>query len=106
MFTIGYDQKIRGYGAKQAEFFCMQNPHKVLYTSICWDETEKILYLADELGYIYIANVYMGVKDTIQKDFFKGQGKIMKIDIYNDGDQRTLFIFTERGMRAYRIKVG
>jgi hypothetical protein len=43
----------------------MSNPHKVLYTSISWDEKEKLLYLADELGYVYIANVYMGEKYTI-----------------------------------------
>jgi hypothetical protein len=39
----------------------------VLYTSICWDEEEKLLYMADELGFIYIANVYMGEKYTISK---------------------------------------
>ena len=43
----------------------MSNPHKVLYTSISWYEIEKLLYLADELGYVYIANVYMGEKYTI-----------------------------------------
>jgi hypothetical protein len=66
-FTIGFDQYVKGYGAQQDEFFCMNNPNKVLYTSICWDDEEKLLYLSDELGFIYIANVYMGEKYTIQK---------------------------------------
>ena len=104
-FTIGYDQTIRGYGAKQDEFFCMSNPHKVLYTSISWDEKEKLLYLADELGYVYIANVYMGEKYTIQKQVCNC--KIKVINVYSEGTQhRVLFCFTERGMKAFRIKMG
>jgi len=61
----------------------MSNPHKVLYTSISWDEKEKLLYLADELGYVYIANVYMGEKYTIQKQVCNC--KIKVINIYSEG---------------------
>ncbi len=43
----------------------MSNPQKVLFTSIFWDEIDKLLYIADELGYIYIALVYLGEKYTI-----------------------------------------
>jgi hypothetical protein len=59
-FTVGYDQTVKGVG-QQEDIFCISNPNKVLYTSICWDEEEKLLYMADELGFIYIANVYMGL---------------------------------------------
>lgn len=103
-FTIGYDQFVRGYGARGEEFFCMCNPNKVLYTSICWDSVEKLLYLSDELGNIYVAYVYMGEKYTIQKQVCKS--KIKKINIYDDGINRTLFVFTERRMLAFKIKIG
>ena len=43
----------------------MTNPQKVLFTSIFWDEEGQRLYIADELGYIYIALVYLGEKYTI-----------------------------------------
>ena len=52
----------------------MANPQKVLFTSIFWDEDGKLLYIADELGYIYIALVYLGEKYTIQK-------KVCEIDL-------------------------
>lgn len=68
---------IRGYGAsldqpqhkqpassqakeEREDFFSMANPNKCLYTSICWDDQTQKLYLADELGYVYIANIYLG----------------------------------------------
>lgn len=82
----------------------MCNPNKVLYTSVCWDNVENLLYLSDELGYIYVANVYMGEKYTIQKQVCKT--KIKKINIYDDGLNRTLFVFTERRMYAFKIKIG
>jgi WD40 repeat protein len=80
------------------------------------------------MGYVYIANIYLGPQFTIQKHLFNndrkekkdskkmdglGEGKsnigvrIKKIEIFKDGPNRqTLFVFTERGMRAYRIKLG
>ena len=60
--------------------------------------------MADELGFIYIANVYMGEEYTISKQVCKM--KIKKINIYKDGIHRTLFCFTDRGMKAFRIKIG
>ena len=94
----------------------MANPHKVLFTSIFWDEIDKLLYIADELGYIHIALVYLGEKYTIHKKVceidLEQKGippislKIKKIDLYNDAVGRTLFCFTDRGMYAYRIKMG
>ena len=48
IFTIGYDQTIKGFGKTRDEFFCMTNPNKCLYTSICWDFDRKLLYIADE----------------------------------------------------------
>lgn len=32
--------------------------------------------------------------------------KIKKIEIFKEHLRQTLFVFTERGMRAYRIKLG
>lgn len=64
-FTIGYDQEIKGYGAQQDEFFSMTNPNKVLFTSMAWDEVNQLLYISDELGYIFVANVYDNAKYTI-----------------------------------------
>ena len=107
----------------------MANPNKCLYTSICWDDQTQKLYLADEMGYIYIANIYLGPQFTIQKHLFNNEKKekkdtkkvggaveekasksgvkIKKIEIIKDGPNRqTLFVFTERFMRAYRIKLG
>lgn len=46
-------------------FFNFANPNKCLFTSIAWDDTDKLLYIADEQGYIYIAHVYLGEKETI-----------------------------------------
>ena len=46
----------------------------------------------------------MGEKYTICKPLL--DCKIKKINIFNDGKNRALFVFTERGMRAYRIKMG
>ena len=100
IFTIGYDQCVKGYGKNMVEFFCMQNPHKVLFTSICWDESTKLLFISDELGYIYFAHVYMGEKQTIQKQVTKQ--KIKKINVFGD----ILFIFTERQMQAFKIRMG
>jgi len=107
----------------------MPNPNKCLYTSICWDDQAQKLYLADEMGYVYIANIYLGPQFTIQKNLFSNEKKksdkdgkkasalddksskqgvkIKKIEIFKDGPTRQiLFCFTERGMRAYRIKLG
>lgn len=67
IFTIGYDQAIKGFGKNKDEFFYMTNPNKCLFTSICWDDKHKLLYMADAMGFVYIANVYMGEKYTIKK---------------------------------------
>lgn len=82
----------------------MTNPNKVLFTSMAWDEVNQLLYISDELGYIFVANVYDNAKYTIQKQVCKS--KIKKINIYDDGINRTLFVFTERGMKAFKIKIG
>jgi WD40 repeat protein len=82
----------------------MTNPNKVLYTSICWDDVEKLLYISDELGHIYVAYVYLGDKYTITKKVCNQ--RIKKINIYDDGINRYLFVFMERGMKAFKIKIG
>lgn len=81
----------------------MTNPNKCLFTSICWDHNQKLLYMADEQGSIYVAYVYMGEKYTLQKKMEELQGvKIKKIEVYGE----ILFVFTETKMHAYRIKMG
>jgi len=103
IFTIGYDQTIKGYGKNKDEFFCMTNPNKCLYTSICWDHKQKLLYISDEQGYVYVAYVYMGEKYTIQMKPKGLEGeKIRRINVYDD----VLFVFTERCMKAFKIKMG
>lgn len=67
IFTIGYDQTVKGFGKNKDEFFTMTNPNKCLFTSICWDDQHKLLYMSDEQGCVYIANVYMAEKFTIKK---------------------------------------
>ena len=36
----------------------LQNPQKVVYTSIAWHEVESELYAADMLGFVYIIDIY------------------------------------------------
>ena len=105
----------------------MANPNKCLYTSMCWDDQTQKLYLADELGYVYIANIYLGKQFTITKHLFNNEKKekkeskkiggseektsksgvkIKKIEIIKEPNRQTLFVFTDRFMRAYRIKIG
>lgn len=73
-FSIGYDHFVRGYNTLQYDqltkdnyIFEMENPKKCLFTCMCWDEEKKLLYLADELGYVHVAYVYMGAGMTITK---------------------------------------
>ena len=49
---------------------------------------------------MYIAYVYMGEKYTISKKV--ASCKILKINVYQD----ILFVFTDRYMQAFRIKMG
>ena len=65
---------VRGYNTLQYEqltkdnyIFVMENPKKCLFTCMAWDDEKKLLFLADEQGYIHIANVYMGAGSTITK---------------------------------------
>jgi len=62
-----------------------------------------LLYMADEVGTIYVCYVYMGEKYTLVKKPEELKGiKIKKIDCYGE----ILFVFTETKMHAYRIKMG
>mgnify|MGYP001318638573 FL=1 len=47
---------------------------------MCWDDKDKLLYIADELGYVYIAHVYLAERETIQKQVTKE--KIKSIEVY------------------------
>ena len=105
IFTIGYDQTIKGFGKNRDEFFCMNNPNKCLYTSICWDHDRKLLYISDEQGYVYCVyriclHGLMGEKYTIAKKIT--DQKIKRINVYGD----VLFVFTDKLMQAFKIKMG
>jgi len=53
---------------------------------MCWDLEENFLYLGDELGYVYIANIYMGKEYTTEKKLC--EGKIKKINIFQTGNKQ------------------
>ena len=58
VFTISYDQYLKAFDASfNNEFFQLANPNKVIYTSIYWDD--QVLFIADEMGYVGVLNVYM-----------------------------------------------
>ena len=125
MFTIGYDQCINGfcphvYGKSKEMFFHYQNPNKCLFTCIAWDggppkkdgdedngkdDDDKLLYFGDEQGNVYIARVYLGEKETMVKKV--ANCKIKDLKVYRtQAFGAILFVFTERTMQAYRIKIG
>ena len=58
------------------EFFNLKNPNKVCYSAIHWDE--NVLYLADELGFVGVLNVYMD-KPFVWKKL--SEWKINKIQV-------------------------
>ena len=83
----------------------MENKYKVCFTCMCWDLEENFLYLGDELGYVYIANIYMGKEYTTEKKLC--DGKIKKINIFETGNKQfVLLCFTERGMYSFQIVTG
>lgn len=91
---------MKGFDATNgSEFFCLKNPNKAVYTSICWDQQE--LYIADELGYLGVLNVYME-KPLIWKKIVKE--KIIKIEI--TPVTKVLMVMSEKAIRAYRIRKG
>jgi hypothetical protein len=83
----------------------LKNPKKVKFTAMCWDEESKLLFISDELGFVYVANVYMGEKYTLIKELMPGI-KIKNIRICSDGGHRTLLCFTDTHIKAFRIKIG
>jgi len=54
----------------------LKNPNKVCYSAIHWDE--NVLYLADELGFVGVLNVYMD-KPFVWKKLT--ERKINKIEV-------------------------
>lgn len=58
VFTISKDQHLKAFDSNfNNEFFSLKNPNKVCYSSVFWDE--NVLYIADELGFVGVLNVYM-----------------------------------------------
>ena len=79
VFTIGYDQKIKAFEETSGkQFFSYKNPHKCLFTSICWDSQHQELISCDELGHIYFINVH---SDSGAQEFKFYSQKILKIEI-------------------------
>lgn len=100
VFTISYDQHLKAFDTQFSnEFFSLKNPNKVIYTSIYWDD--QVLYIADELGYVGVLNVYMD-KPFIWKRLVNES--IKKIEIVSE--PRHLLLLTEYEIRAYKIRKG
>ena len=93
---------MKGFDATNgSEFFCIKNPNKTVYTSIFWDNQFQELYIADEMGYIWVLNVYME-KPLIQKRLV--EEKIKRIEIMED--THCLIVHTDFSMKCYKIKRG
>jgi hypothetical protein len=59
IFTISHDQKLKWFEmTNRKQLATLQNPQKVVYTSIAWHEGESALYAADMLGFVYIIDIY------------------------------------------------
>lgn len=100
VFTISHDQHLKAFDtAFSNEFFCLKNPNKVIYTSIFWDD--QVLYIADELGYVGVLNVYMD-KPFIWKRLVSE--RIKKIEIVSE--PKHLMLLTDYEIRAYKIRKG
>lgn len=100
VFTISYDQHLKAFDTGFSnEFFCLKNPNKVVYTSIYWDD--QVLYIADELGYVGVLNVYMD-KPFIWKRLVNDP--IKKIEIISE--PKHLMLLTDYEIRAYKIRKG
>lgn len=100
VFTIGYDQKIKGFEETSGkQFFVYANPHKCLFTSICWNFQHQELISCDELGYIYFINVHSD--KAVQEYKFYSQ-KIIKIQIIEPLSQ--LMVVCENFIDIVRIK--
>ena len=100
VFTIGYDQKIQGFEETSGKkFFSYKNPHKCLFTSICWDFQHQELISCDELGYIYFLNVH---SDKGVQEFKFYSQRIIHIQIIEQLSQ--LMIVCENFIDIVRIK--
>ncbi|KAL4445096.1 hypothetical protein ABPG74_018824 [Tetrahymena malaccensis] len=102
LFSIGYDQKIYGFEELAGkQFFNYKNPHKCLFTSICWNTSHSELIAADEQGRIYFINVHT---DKAIQEFALYQQKILKIEIIEHS--QSLMIATSNFIDILRIKRG
>jgi WD40 repeat protein len=100
VFTISFDQHLKAFDTTFSnEFFTLKNPNKVVYTSIFWDD--QVLYIADEMGYVGVLNVYMD-KPFIWKRLVNEP--IKKIEVVSE--PKHLIVFTEYEIRAYKIRKG
>ena len=100
VFTIGFDQMIQGFEETSGkQFFSYRNPHKCLFTSICWNSHHQELISCDELGHIYFINVHSD--QGVQEFKFYSQ-KIIKIEILEELSQ--LMVVCENFVDIVRIK--
>ena len=80
VFTISNDQQLKAFDAGfNNEFYTLKNPNKCCYTSVFWDES--VLFIADELGYVGVLNVYMD-KPFVWKRV--ADRKIIRIEVCKD----------------------
>lgn len=105
VFTISYDQNLKGFDAtNDTEFYCMKNPNKVIFTSIFWDNDFQELYISDELGFVWVLNVYVD-KPVVMKQLAKDE-KIHKIELMEEPDRlpedpKHLLMHIDQSIKVY-----
>ena len=100
IFSIGYDQQLVGFEAISGkQFYDLRNPHKVLFTSLVWDDENQELYASDELGYVFVVN--MAMEKSMVKYRVLPETKIIKM-LYVQ-ELKKLLVFTETKVKVFRI---
>ena len=57
--TLSYDNNMRVFDAMNgAAFLTIENEHRCRYTDMAWNSVHQELFLVDEMGFLYIWNVY------------------------------------------------
>ena len=57
--TLSYDNNMRVFDAMNgAAFLTIENEHRCRFTDMAWNSAHQELFLVDELGFVYIWNVY------------------------------------------------
>lgn len=102
VFTIGFDQKIQGFDETSGkQFFFYANPHKCLFTSICWNLQHQELFASDEQGNLYIINVH---SDKGVQEYKLYNQRILSIEFIEQLSH--LLVICENFVDVVRVKRG